>query len=164
MKVFDAKDFHHISDVRLNNHKLPAQIFRFTPDGTQLLASSFSEPLLRIMPADDLNSQQTLAIGEGPMDMAFDPNGETVWGANHNAGTISVVWINPLQELHRFSVGKGVETLEFYDREGFRTALGPHHPANRLEQITNGVRPVSVDLFPVAAGYFGNALSHLKTQ
>lgn len=128
MKVFDAKDFHHISDVRLNNHKLPAQISRFTPDGTRLLVSSFSEPLLTIMPADDLNSQQTLAIGEGPMDMAFHPNGETVWVANHNAGTISVVSINPFQELHRFSAGKGVETLGFYDREAFSTALGPHHP------------------------------------
>ncbi len=60
--------------------------------------------------------------------MAFHSNGETVWVANHNAGTISVVSINPFQELHRFSAGKGVATLEFYDREAFSTALGPHHP------------------------------------
>ena len=57
--------------------------------------------------------------------MAFHPKGETVWVANHNAGTISVVSINPFRELHRFSAGKGVETLEFYDRETFSTALGP---------------------------------------
>jgi hypothetical protein len=61
VKVFDAKDFHHISDVRLKNHKLPVQISRYTPDGTRLLVSRFSEPLLTIMPADDLNSQQTMA-------------------------------------------------------------------------------------------------------
>lgn len=123
LKVIDAKNFKHVSDVRLKNHKQPAQIANFTPDGKYLLVSSFSEPLLTIMRADDLQSQQTLKIGEGPMDMAFHPDGNTVWVANHNEGSISIVSISPFKESHRSAAGKGVETLAFYDRSTFDVRL-----------------------------------------
>ena len=62
----------------------------------------------------DLMSQALLHLGQGPMNMAFHEDGETVLIANQNEGSLSVCSLERGEVLHTVQAGVGVETLSFF--------------------------------------------------
>ncbi len=99
--------------VGLSGHAKPAQIARYSPDGKYLVVTSFEEPLATILdPA--LETQRLVRLGQGPMNMAFHADGQTVLIANQGDGTICVVDLASAEVLRSVPVGQGVETLSFF--------------------------------------------------
>jgi YVTN family beta-propeller protein len=99
--------------IALEGHAKAAQIARYSPDGKYLVITSHDEPLATIFDAD-LGSQQMVRIGEGPMNMAFHPDGRTVLIGNQDDGTISVVDLEGAKVVRSVRAGKGVEALSFF--------------------------------------------------
>jgi YVTN family beta-propeller protein len=99
--------------VALEGHAKAAQIARYSPDGKYLVITSHDEPLATIFHAD-LGSQQMVRIGDGPMNMAFHPDGRTVLIGNQDDGTISVVDLASAEVVRSVRAGKGVEALSFF--------------------------------------------------
>ncbi|HEY6762062.1 MAG TPA: hypothetical protein VI318_21355 [Baekduia sp.] len=99
--------------IALDGHEEAAQIARYSPDGKYLVVTSFAAPLATVFSAD-LASQTLLHLGEGPMNMAFHADGETVLVANHNEGTLAVCDLPRGEVLRTVQAGVGVETLSFF--------------------------------------------------
>jgi len=99
--------------IALEGHAKAAQIARYSPDGKYLVITSHDEPLATIFDAD-LGSQQVVRIGEGPMNMAFHPDGRTVLIGNQDDGTISVVDLASAKVARSVRAGRGVEALSFF--------------------------------------------------
>lgn len=99
--------------IKLEGHAKAAQIARYSPDGKYLVITSHDEPLATILRAD-LASQLVVRIGEGPMNMAFHPDGRTVLIGNQDDGTISVVDLEGAKVVRSVKAGKGVEALSFF--------------------------------------------------
>ena len=99
--------------IELEGHDQAAQIARFSPDGRYLVVTSFEEPLASVFSAD-LSSQTLLHLGQGPMNMAFHADGETVLIANHNEGTLAVCNLARGEVLRTVQAGVGVEALSFF--------------------------------------------------
>ncbi|WP_300611207.1 hypothetical protein [Trebonia sp.] len=101
------------STIRLAGHEKAAQIARYSPDGRYLVVTSFEAPLATVLSAD-LASQALLHLGQGPMNMAFHEDGETVVIANHNEGSLAVCNLKRGEVLRTVQAGVGVETLSFF--------------------------------------------------
>jgi YVTN family beta-propeller protein len=101
------------STIRLDGHEEPAQIAHYSPDGRHLVVTSFEEPLATVFSAD-LRSQALLHLGQGPMDMAFHEDGETVVIANQNEGSLAVCNLDRGEVLRTVEAGVGIETLSFF--------------------------------------------------
>uniref|UniRef100_UPI0026165AD2 YncE family protein n=1 Tax=Trebonia sp. TaxID=2767075 RepID=UPI0026165AD2 len=101
------------STIRLAGHEKAAQIARYSPDGRHLVVTSFEAPLATVLSAD-LASQALLHLGQGPMNMAFHEDGETVVIANHNEGSLAVCNLKRGEVLRTVQAGVGVETLSFF--------------------------------------------------
>ncbi len=101
------------STIRLAGHEKAAQIARYSPDGRYLVVTSFEAPLATVLSAD-LKSQALLHLGQGPMNMAFHEDGETVVIANHNEGSLAVCNLRRGAVLRTVQAGVGVETLSFF--------------------------------------------------
>ena len=101
------------STIRLDGHDKAAQIARYSPDGRHLVVTSFEAPLATIF-SDDLQSQALLHLGQGPMDMAFHEDGETVIIANHNEGSLAVCNLDRGEVVRTVEAGVGIETLSFF--------------------------------------------------
>ncbi|MEA2211827.1 MAG: hypothetical protein QOF83_1775 [Solirubrobacteraceae bacterium] len=99
--------------IELEGHREPAQIARYSPDGTYLVVTSFEAPLATVFSAD-LASQALLRLGQGPMNMAFHDDGETVLIANQNEGSIAVCNLARGEVLRTVQAGVGIETLSFF--------------------------------------------------
>lgn len=99
--------------IVLDGHAEPAQIARYSPDGKYLVVTSFEEPLATLFDAD-LERQRTVRVGDGPMNMAFHANGETVLIANQNDGSLCVVDLDAAEVLRTIPAGQGIETLSFF--------------------------------------------------
>jgi YVTN family beta-propeller protein len=99
--------------IGLEGHAKAAQIARYSPDGKYLVVTSHDEPLATIFSAD-LDTQHVVRIGEGPMNMAFHPDGRTVLVGNQDDGTISVVDLERAQVVRSVRAGIGVEALSFF--------------------------------------------------
>jgi YVTN family beta-propeller protein len=99
--------------IGLDGHEQAAQIARYSPDGNHLVITSFEEPLATVLSAD-LASQALLHLGQGPMNMAFHEDGETVLIANHNEGSLAVCSLTRGEVLRTVQAGVGVEALSFF--------------------------------------------------
>jgi DNA-binding beta-propeller fold protein YncE len=99
--------------IPLRGHGKAAQIARYCPDGKYLVVTSHDEPLATIFSAD-LDTQHVVRIGEGPMNMAFHPDGRTVLIGNQDDGTISVVDLERAEVVRSVRAGMGVEALSFF--------------------------------------------------
>jgi YVTN family beta-propeller protein len=101
------------STIRLDGHEKAAQIARYSPDGRHLVVTNFEEPLATVF-SGDLESQALLHLGQGPMDMAFHEDGETVIIANHNEGSLAVCNLERGEVVRTVEAGVGIETLSFF--------------------------------------------------
>ncbi len=101
------------STIRLQGHEKAAQIARYSPDGRYLVVTSFDAPLATVL-SGDLESQALLHLGQGPMNMAFHEDGETVLIANHNEGSLAVCNLARGEVVRTVQAGVGVETLSFF--------------------------------------------------
>ena len=111
--VVDTASDEIVQTVRLEAHRKPAQIARYTPDGKYLIVTSHEQPLATVLdPA--FKNQRRLKLGKGPMNMAFHPDGRTLLIANHDAGTIAVVDLEKAEVLRTVEAGRGCEVLSFY--------------------------------------------------
>lgn len=66
------------------------------------------------MLSGDLESQALLHLGQGPMNMAFHEDGESVLIANHNEGSLVACNLERREVLRTVQAGLGVETLSFF--------------------------------------------------
>ncbi|MFE4371306.1 hypothetical protein ACFRMN_24290 [Streptomyces sp. NPDC056835] len=101
------------STITLDGHEKAAQIARYSPDGRHLVVTNFEEPLATVL-SEDLTSQSLLHLGQGPMNMAFHEDGETVLIANHNEGSLAVCNLERGEVLRTVQAGVGIETLSFF--------------------------------------------------
>jgi YVTN family beta-propeller protein len=101
------------STIRLDGHEKAAQIARYSPDGRHLVVTSFEAPLATVF-SGDLESQALLHLGQGPMDMAFHEDGETVIIANQNDGSLAVCNLERGEVVRTVEAGVGIETLSFF--------------------------------------------------
>lgn len=99
--------------VALQNQTCPAQRVRSSPDGRHVVVTSMDQPLVTIFDAT-LERQTTFATAEGPMGVAFHPDGRTLLVANHHAGRLTVVDLESATPTTEFPCGRGIETLAFY--------------------------------------------------
>ena len=111
--VVDTRSDEVVRTVKLEGHEKAAQIARYSPDGRYLIVTSFDAPLGTIFDAK-LEKQKLLQLGQGPMNMAFHPNGQIVLTANHNAGSLAVVDLEQGEVLRTVPAGVGVETFSFF--------------------------------------------------
>jgi DNA-binding beta-propeller fold protein YncE len=104
------------STIRLDGHQKAAQIARYSPDGRYLVVTSFEAPLATVFSifSGELKSQALLHLGQGPMNMAFHEDGETVLIANHNEGSLAVCNLERGEVLRTVPAGVGIETLAFF--------------------------------------------------
>lgn len=98
--------------IRLQGHRTAAQIARYSPDGRCLLVTSHDGNVGTILNRN-LSEQRCIALGKGPMDMAFHPDGQTVLVGNQGDGTITVVDLVSAA-TRTIKAGIGVETLAFF--------------------------------------------------
>lgn len=99
--------------IKLSGHEKAAQIARYSPDGRYLVVTSFQAPLATVL-SGDLKSQALLHLGQGPMNMAFHEDGETVVIANHNEGSLAVCNLDRGEVLRTVQAGAGIESLSFF--------------------------------------------------
>jgi DNA-binding beta-propeller fold protein YncE len=111
--VVDTRSDEVVRTVKLEGHEKAAQIARYSPDGKYLIVTSFDAPLGTIFDAK-LEKQKLLQLGQGPMNMAFHPDGQIALTANHNAGSLAVVDLELGEVLRTVPAGVGVETLSFF--------------------------------------------------
>ena len=111
--VVDTECDEIVRTVRLEGHQKAAQIARYSPDGKYLVVTSYDAPLGTVFDAK-LETQKLLQLGNGPMNVAFHPDGRTLLSANHDAGSLAVVDLEKAEVLRTVPAGVGVETLSFY--------------------------------------------------
>ena len=111
--VVDTATDEIVSTVPLDGHEKAAQIARYSPDGRHLVITSVDAPLATVLD-QSLKSQRLLRLGQGPMNMAFHPDGRTVLIANQNEGTLSVCDLERAEVLRTVHAGAGVEALSFF--------------------------------------------------
>jgi len=102
-----------VSTIKLSGHEKAAQIARYSPDGRYLVVTSFEAPLATVF-SGDLESQALLHLGQGPMNVAFHDDGETVVIANHNEGSLAVCNLERGEVLRTVRAGVGIESLLFF--------------------------------------------------
>ena len=99
--------------IRLLGHEQPAQIARYSPDGSYLVVTSHNEAIGTVL-SSDLETQRSLSLGSGPMDMAFHSDGRTALIGNQGDGTVSVLDLKQATVLRTIRAGDGVESLAFF--------------------------------------------------
>ena len=109
--LIDTASFKIIRTVPLEGVPEPAQIARYSPDGTILLVTSLRSATATVMDAS-FGHQTTLRVGQQPMDAAF--RGSSLFIACQGDGTVHVIDLVTRQVSHRFAAGVGCETLAFF--------------------------------------------------
>ena len=111
--VIDTRSDRLVDTVPLTGYAHPAQRVRCSPDGRYLVVTADQEPLATVLDGS-LRRQSTFEVAEGPMGVAFHPDGSTALVANHGAGRITIVDLEAGRPTEDFPAGVGVETLAFY--------------------------------------------------
>ena len=111
--IVDTATDEVVSTVPLDGHDKPAQIARYSPDGSHLVVTSVDAPLATVFDSR-LEMQRRLRLGRGPMNMAFHPDGRTVLVANQSEGTLSICDLDRAEVLRTVRAGIGVEALSFF--------------------------------------------------
>ncbi len=91
----------------------PQKRVQVSPDGSDLLITSFDTGEIAIAPLSDLRAQTRLAVEKGPMGITFADAG-TAYVMNHDQGTISVVDVPARRVLQTFATARGPETLAVF--------------------------------------------------
>ena len=91
----------------------PQKRVQASPDGSDLLITSFDSGEIAIVPLADLRSQTRLAVEKGPMGITFAEGG-SAYVMNHDQGTVSVVDVPGRRILRTFATARGPETLAVY--------------------------------------------------
>ena len=91
----------------------PQKRVQVSPDGSDLLITSFGTGEIAIAPLADLRSQTKLAVEKGPMGITFAADG-MAYVMNHDQGTISIVDVPGRRVLQSFATARGPETLAVY--------------------------------------------------
>jgi DNA-binding beta-propeller fold protein YncE len=99
--------------IALDGHEQAAQIARYSPDGRHLVVTSMDAALATILDSR-LGTQRLLRLGQGPMNMAFHPDGRTVLIANQNEGTLALCDLERAEVLRTVQAAEGVEALSFF--------------------------------------------------
>ena len=98
-------------EVRLKDVPRAAQIARYAPDGSLLaVTSSRSDTVSLLDPG--FGEQTTITVGSQPMDMAF--HGDELFVACQGDGSVHVIDLANRVHKHRFTAGKGCESLGFF--------------------------------------------------
>jgi DNA-binding beta-propeller fold protein YncE len=111
--VIDTRSDTLVDTVPLDGYAHPAQRVRGSPDGRFVVVTADREPLASVLDGS-LARQSTFEVADGPMGVAFHPDGRTALVANHGAGRITVVDLEAGRPTGDFAAGVGVETLTFY--------------------------------------------------
>lgn len=111
--VIDTRSDTLVDTVALKGYAHPAQRVRCSPDGRYVVVTADEEPLATVLDAG-LTRQSTFTVADGPMGVAFHPDGRTALVANHGAGRITIADLETGQPTGEFAAGVGVETLAFY--------------------------------------------------
>jgi YVTN family beta-propeller protein len=101
-----------IEEIALEGHAGPAQIPRYSPDGSRLLVTG-TKGVVTLLDAG-LSRQSAIPSDGGSMDAAFHPDGRTLLVANQRAGTISVIDLATRRLLRNVPAGTGCETLAYF--------------------------------------------------
>jgi DNA-binding beta-propeller fold protein YncE len=99
--------------ITLKHHNKAAQIVRYSPSGEFIVVTSHEEPLGTNLDRN-LEKQQKIKLGKGPMDMAFHSDGNRVLIANQDDGTITIVNLRKAEVEKTVKAGTGIESLSFY--------------------------------------------------
>ncbi|OGA01377.1 MAG: hypothetical protein A3H35_19575 [Betaproteobacteria bacterium RIFCSPLOWO2_02_FULL_62_17] len=91
----------------------PQKRVQVSPDGSDLLITSFDSGEIAIAPLSDLRSQTKLTVEKGPMGITFTEEG-MAYVLNHDQGTVSVVDVPGRRVLQNFTTARGPETLAVY--------------------------------------------------
>ncbi len=91
----------------------PQKRVQVSPDGHDLLITSFDTGEIAIAPLDDLRNQTLITVEKGPMGITFSDAG-TAYVMNHNQGTVSVVDVPGRRILKTFETARGPETLAVF--------------------------------------------------
>jgi DNA-binding beta-propeller fold protein YncE len=91
----------------------PQKRVQVSPEGADLLITSFDTGEIAIAPLSDLRAQTKLAVEKGPMGITF-ADARTAYVMNHDQGTISVVDVPARRVLRTFATARGPETLAIF--------------------------------------------------
>jgi hypothetical protein len=109
--LIDTASLAIVKTLPLDSVPEPAQIARYSPDGTILLVTSLRSATATLIDAAFVG-QTTLAVGQQPMDGAF--RGNDLFVACQGDGSIHVIDLVTRRVKHHFSAGVGCETLAFF--------------------------------------------------
>lgn len=111
--VVDREDLTLVRTVGLVNHRKPAQIVRYRPDGEIMAAVGDFEPVASFFDAD-LRLMFTAEVQDKPLDGAFTPDGRFFLVANEESGSISVIDVLAERTREHVPVPVGCEVLGYY--------------------------------------------------
>jgi DNA-binding beta-propeller fold protein YncE len=97
--------------VPLEGVPRPAQIARYSPDGSLLCVTSSRSDTVSLVDSD-FRDQTAVRIGHQPMDMTF--RGEELFVACQGDGSVHVIDMPSRRATRSFQAGKGCESLGFY--------------------------------------------------
>lgn len=98
-------------EIRLKDVPKPAQIARYSPDGTLLCVTSLNSNTVSLI-APSFGEQTAIPVGSEPMDMAF--RGDELFVACQGDGSVHVIDIPARRVKHSFKAGTGCESLGFF--------------------------------------------------
>lgn len=108
---------HHVRHtLPLEGHRKPAQVVRFSPDGSLLVAIGDHEPVISLFDAT-LQLLAVIPVGEKPMDGCFSPDNRRLLIANEGEGTLSVIDLAEKKVIATPRVGRGCEILSYFSRD-----------------------------------------------
>jgi YVTN family beta-propeller protein len=97
--------------VPLEGVPKPAQIARYSPDGSLLCVTSVRSDTVSLIDSS-FKAQTAVKVGHQPMDMTF--RGDELFVACQGDGSVHVVDMPSRRAKHSFRAGTGCESLGFY--------------------------------------------------
>jgi len=86
----------------------------FSPDGRQLVVTSYAGGLAWVIDAADLRGQAIVPVAKGPQGMAFPPDVRSVIVASHDSGLLTRIDLASKRAVAATDGGAGIEVLAFY--------------------------------------------------
>jgi DNA-binding beta-propeller fold protein YncE len=109
--LIDAASLELVKTLPLKDVPEPAQIARYSPDGTVLLITSLRSATATLIDSN-FSEQTTIRVGKQPMDAAF--RDESLFVACQGDGSVHVIDLARRQVSQHFAAGVGCETLAFF--------------------------------------------------
>ncbi len=109
--VLDTATLEMTRTIAIEQVPEPAQIARYSPDGSILLITSVRSATATLFDPS-LSRQTTVAVGKQPMDATFFQG--SVFVACQGDGTIHAIDLASQKVTHHFAAGVGCETLDFF--------------------------------------------------